>query len=98
MKKIILTVAILLHFTMTAAYCQSYSTLTPLVVGQPAVAIHSSPGPAPQVYQYSAPITIQPAPPVLPSTHFVYDLGSGNSALQFNSNGATLVFPLTPIQ
>ena len=88
MKKF--TYAILALLITNYAFCQSYSTLPPATVGQPAVAIHSR-GNAPQVYQYpSAPVQSQP----LPSSTFVYDMGTGSSALQHNMNGFTIIQPL----
>ena len=90
MKKIIY--AILALLTTTSAFCQSYSTAAPAVVGQPAVAIHSR-GNAPQVYQYADPVTPRQSQP-LPSSTFVYDMGSGNSSMQYNSSGFTIIQPL----
>jgi hypothetical protein len=92
MKKI--TYAILALLTTTSAFCQSYSTAAPATVGQPAVAIHSR-GNAPQVYQYADPVAPRQSQlPQLPSSTFVYDMGSGNSYMQYNSNGFTIIQPL----
>ncbi len=89
MKKTSLIVALLIHCTIISAYSQSFSTLPPSVVGRPAVAIHSTHGNSQQVYQYS---DTTPAPQ--PATTFIYDLNTGNSAIQFNSPGVILIQPL----
>lgn len=94
--QIVIAITLTSLLITNAAFCQSYSTLPPSVVGQPAVAIHQRGDNSAQVYQYGNPITLTPATPLpsLPSTNFVYDAGSGNSALQFNNSGATIIFPL----
>jgi hypothetical protein len=94
MKKIAISVSILLLFITSTANSQSYSNLPPSVVGQPAVAIHQRGDNSAQVYQYGNPISLTPAPAPQPSTNFVYDAGTGNSQLQFNNSGATIIFPL----
>ena len=96
MYKNVIAITLTLLLITSTAYCQSYSTLPPSVVGQPAVAIHQRGDNSAQVYQYGQPITMTPATslPSLPSTNFVYDAGSGNSQLQFNNSGTTIIFPL----
>jgi hypothetical protein len=93
MKK--LSYAILVVLITSSAYCQSYSTATPATVGQPAVAIHSR-GNAPQVYQYSEPNSPRTTQSVVsaPSNTFVHDLGTGNSYMQYNMSGFTIIQPL----
>lgn len=93
MKRLLFIVAIL-FIVIPPAFSQTYSTLPPSVVGQPAVAIQQH-GNSPQVYQYNAPITMQPSAPA-PSTNYVYDAGSGSSSLQIQNNGMTIIYPLNP--
>jgi len=96
MYKTVIGITLSLLFITSAANSQSYSNLPPSVVGQPAVAIHQRGDNSAQTYQYGNPITMTPATslPSLPSTNFVYDAGTGNSQLQFNNSGATIIFPL----
>jgi hypothetical protein len=96
---LVIAITLTLLFITSTANSQSYSTLPPSIVGQPAVAIHAGQGNSPQTYQYSNPITMSPLPS-LPSTSFIYDAGTGNSALQFNSQGfgnsnLTVIYPLS---
>ena len=102
MYKTVIAITLTLLFITSAANSQSYSTLPPSVVGQPAVAIIQRGDNSAQVYQYGNPITMTPATPLpsLPSTNFIYDAGSGNSSLQFNSQGfgnsnLTVIYPLS---
>ena len=94
--QIVIAITLTLLLITSAANSQSYSNLPPSVVGQPAVAIHQRGDNSAQVYQYGQPITMTPATPLpsLPSTNYVYDLGSGGSSLQFNNSGTTIIFPL----
>ena len=100
MKKTVIALTLLALCITSTAYSQSYSTLPPSVVGQPAVAIHQRGDTSAQVYQYGAPITMTPATPLpsLPSTNFVYDTSTGTSSLYFNNSGTTILFPLDSSQ
>ena len=89
----IITYATLALLTTTCGFCQSYSTLPPATVGQPAVAIHSR-GNGPQVYQYAEPSMPMQSSQPLPSTTFTYDMGTGRSSMQYSTPGLTIIQPL----